>query len=616
MKKILALISALFLLLSLAACGASAPEAEDLPADAASADTADKSADGASAPGTADSSADDADEAGTEDTASDDSYHWDDITFTFTELTEDPGEWGARLNTPEGKWVIAVFQITEGMIEPGRLSDLIIDGENIRLKGYAPRTVTEQGVRIVNDKAYAMGIINVFFDVPEDESFTEADVTVSETVPPAPGETGAADEQDAAEEKAPEEKTEEKAPAAALSDVDPKELAGIYKMIEMVEGGVPSEELAEMTEYGFFIYLVLREDGTACLDMLGDRSEMTWDENGLRGDDGDVLACTYSDGVLTAQQDDANRMVFERLTEEELAAYESGEGTDLDKLLDALITKMVEEPGEVPDEEPGEEPEPEVADDDGIYHWDGMNFELSEITEDLGTRGSQLSAPKGRWVLAVFQITEGRMELDKLDSLIIGEANIRLKEHMPESMLVEDISTVGSTLYAVGEINVFFDVPEDEKVTADDIAVYGEIAPVTRSEVGTVAGISVRESSIGLPDMNALVYAPTEGVSGFFAVDGTLKAGSAINISMNRNGMLYYDLSLTLAGAKDVDAEVQVYKDGKLLASYAEKGLSLPGGDTVINARIKTGEEEVCSGEYNVQFYIGGTLIDDLTATL
>ena len=106
-------------------------------------------------------------------------YIKDGMTFELTDVTEDLGEWAGQISSPEGKWALAVFTITDGEMPVPELETFIMDESGIRLNGKAPKTMTAKGIRIGEDmKVYAMGIINVFFDVPADLDVTGAEITV------------------------------------------------------------------------------------------------------------------------------------------------------------------------------------------------------------------------------------------------------------------------------------------------------------------------------------------------------------------------------------------------------------------------------------------------------
>ncbi|MCR4740451.1 MAG: hypothetical protein K5886_09380 [Lachnospiraceae bacterium] len=108
---------------------------------------------------------------------------------------------------------------------------------------------------------------------------------------------------------------------------------GYYKMTEYMENGEESEDLKMLMENGVYMYLVLNEDGTGCMDMLGDADEFTWNDKELKFEDTDPSEYTYEDDVITVTEDEKTWMKFERLSEEEEKYYiENGSDVDLEKL--------------------------------------------------------------------------------------------------------------------------------------------------------------------------------------------------------------------------------------------------------------------------------------------
>ncbi|MGP1349787.1 MAG: hypothetical protein ACTTK0_09140 [Stomatobaculum sp.] len=276
----------------------------------------------------------------------------------------------------------------------------------------------------------------------------------------------------------------------------------------------------------------------------------------------------------------------------------------------------------------GSEDLPEKA-----YVWGDISFVLTEITEDLGdmkvgSGPAVLPVPEGKWVRTVFTITEGETESGELLKLLREDGNIKLEDYAPvttsiQGIRFDDPSDLNSASYAGVDstMNLFFDVDESFDISSanvfvnENVAVKNEVETETTAEIGSVDGIEVVSGIIGKPEQGKMAYAPS-GASGYFAVDGTLKAQSTIRICVDPNGILNYDLAMMLDSAMEVDAEIQVLKDGVQLASYAEKDLSLPAGDTVINACVDAKESAPCSGEYLVRFYINGCLVDETTGTV
>lgn len=269
------------------------------------------------------------------------------------------------------------------------------------------------------------------------------------------------------------------------------------------------------------------------------------------------------------------------------------------------------------------------------YTWGDISFVLTEITEDLGDMrvgsgpADNLPSPEGKWVRVAFTITEGEPKCGELLKVLGESGNIKLDDYTSTTASIQGIhfddpdDPFNSATYAGVDstMNLFFDVDESFDINAanvfvnENVTIKDEAETGATAEVGSVDGITVISGTVGKPGQGKMAYAPS-GASGYFAVDGTLKAQSTIRICVDPNGILNYDLAMKLDSAMEVDAEIQVLKDDVQLVSYAEKGLSLPAGETVINACVDTKESVPCSGEYMVRFYINGCLISEDTGTV
>lgn len=269
------------------------------------------------------------------------------------------------------------------------------------------------------------------------------------------------------------------------------------------------------------------------------------------------------------------------------------------------------------------------------YTWGDISFVLTEITEDLGDMrvgsgpADNLPSPEGKWVRVAFTITEGEPKCGELLKVLGESGNIKLDDYTSTTASIQGIhfddpdDPFNSATYAGVDstMNLFFDVDESFDINAanvfvnENVTIKDEAETGATAEVGSVDGITVISGTVGKPGQGKMAYAPS-GASGYFAVDGTLKAQSTIRICVDPNGILNYDLAMKLDSAMEVDAEIQVLKDDVQLVSYAEKGLSLPAGETVINACVDTKESAPCSGEYMVRFYINGCLISEDTGTV
>jgi hypothetical protein len=101
--------------------------------------------------------------------------------------------------------------------------------------------------------------------------------------------------------------------------------AGSYKLTGYVENG-EEQDLSALEELGMVFYLVLDEDGTGYMDVVGEQTNLKWDENTFTDEDGAASQYTYENGVLKLSTEDGE-MTFTRLTDSELAYYqEHGSG--------------------------------------------------------------------------------------------------------------------------------------------------------------------------------------------------------------------------------------------------------------------------------------------------
>lgn len=103
--------------------------------------------------------------------------------------------------------------------------------------------------------------------------------------------------------------------------------AGVYKATSMTSEGVDLIQLMQGIGEEFSAYLVLNEDGTGRMELPDeDATELKWDDTNISSADGsDPMAYTFSDGTITLEEDGMS-MVFQKLTGDELAAYQKNAG--------------------------------------------------------------------------------------------------------------------------------------------------------------------------------------------------------------------------------------------------------------------------------------------------
>ena len=253
-----------------------------------------------------------------------------------------------------------------------------------------------------------------------------------------------------------------------------------------------------------------------------------------------------------------------------------------------------------------------------VYDWVEMKVELNEVSEDIDDPLGQMPSPEGKWVKVLLTVVEGEMECSKVSSLVLDEGIVKLNGQISKNITQSGVRIEDDTSYSVGTISVFFDVDPDYVPNLEDVYV-GETSAIATEDAeapaATADGIEVVSDKMYIPESGGMAYTPS-GASGYFAVDGHLKAQTTIGIAVDPPGILNYDLSLKTDAAMTIEAKIEVYKDGTLLAEYTESGLELPAGETTINACAKTGENAVCSGEYSVKFYINGAMVKESTGTV
>ncbi len=208
------------------------------------------------------------------------------------------------------------------------------------------------------------------------------------------------------------------------------------------------------------------------------------------------------------------------------------------------------------------------------YVWDGMTFELTEVTEELGMWKSQLSSPEGKWVLAVFTITGGEMEFKALEERIFAPDGIRMNNAEPKAITAQGVRiTDDMKAVAVGTVNVFFDMPADLELGSVSVTVGGEGAGTAVPETdGSVTIVSSSGGELTLTPMDPEAFAgQDDGVIVHTRIGTTVhssgsqfRAGSGMRLKNMRNTVQYekpkavftYDTDLELDAAADAIGEI------------------------------------------------------------
>ncbi len=130
-------------------------------------------------------------------------------------------------------------------------------------------------------------------------------------------------------------------------------IVGVYKMDESYfdKTEASEEEIEMMKSVGGMMRLVINEDGTGSMEILGEKTELEWNEKEIIVD-GEGAPYTFEDGVLTMGEGE-NVMAFKKMTAEELENDATGPLTpgDYDPDTRAGYYKLatLEQDGEVTD---------------------------------------------------------------------------------------------------------------------------------------------------------------------------------------------------------------------------------------------------------------------------
>ncbi|WP_035790834.1 hypothetical protein [Butyrivibrio sp. FC2001] len=125
-------------------------------------------------------------------------------------------------------------------------------------------------------------------------------------------------------------------------------MVGYYKIIKFIsEGEDITEELHEMESMGSSIYLIVREDGTGYVSMLGENTDFDWNDKIFTMHDADMgdtdTPYTFKDGQITLAADNTE-MVFVAMTEDEVKAFDNGESNKtVDQITDELLDNALGE---------------------------------------------------------------------------------------------------------------------------------------------------------------------------------------------------------------------------------------------------------------------------------
>ncbi|MBR1909597.1 MAG: hypothetical protein IJ821_03320 [Lachnospiraceae bacterium] len=103
------------------------------------------------------------------------------------------------------------------------------------------------------------------------------------------------------------------------------ERAGYYKATNVVQNG-EELDLKNFFDMGLGFFLVLNEDGSGYLDMMEEKTPLTWDKSNITagdGEDKDEQAYSYDNGTISMETEGTS-MTFVRMTDTETEDYKNG----------------------------------------------------------------------------------------------------------------------------------------------------------------------------------------------------------------------------------------------------------------------------------------------------
>ena len=119
--------------------------------------------------------------------------------------------------------------------------------------------------------------------------------------------------------------TETAAPAPATEAPAADSVVGVYKMTDAkgLEDDEDTDIMTMLEAFGITYYMTLEEGGTGNMDIMGDKTTITWTDTELTlsdEDDSEAVPYTYAGGVLTLNAEEGT-MTFEKLVGDELEDY-------------------------------------------------------------------------------------------------------------------------------------------------------------------------------------------------------------------------------------------------------------------------------------------------------
>ena len=380
------------------------------------------------------------------------------------------------------------------------------------------------------------------------------------------------------------------APKAAEPSAPEETVAGCYKIVRSTENG-EEQDLSSLEEMGISFYIVLNDDATGYMDMLGEKTPLKWDGKELVFDeDGSSIPYIYKAGVLTLENETGS-MICERLGDEELADYlENGSGT-----LDDLFGKIGEQLGTG---ESGESDIPEGEPSDGP-----VRAELGDYTVTiLGAEAveNENGAPAMRFWYDFTNNSDGLTNVFYEFLIDAGQDGMKLET----AYLSEDVP---EAMYGLLNVAPGHTIRCAELYSCDPEG--GTVAFRIRDWDGGAAVYYVDPKNVPGPPQDAFEIVPDGSVPDFMAdapdTDGSVRITDDIQVVKDREGedMLRVCVSFTNNTDEETSffSKYSIYamQDGyELRTAYPEEDTAEDENDTV---DIQPGETILCAFNFTVR---------------
>jgi hypothetical protein len=108
-------------------------------------------------------------------------FSWQGVELSLDEITDEV-ELQPGFKAPAGKYVLAVLSIQNGRLDFATFQDAYKQACALACgsDSYAPASLEAKGVEIDGDKAYAVGTLNFYFDLPTETDISGAVFTITE----------------------------------------------------------------------------------------------------------------------------------------------------------------------------------------------------------------------------------------------------------------------------------------------------------------------------------------------------------------------------------------------------------------------------------------------------